>query len=130
MAAMATAAAVLYHKMPGFSWVGFYMIDANDEMVVGPYQGPVACQTLARHRGVVWAAADRNETIVVDNVHAFEGHIACDSRSQSELVVPLHDAKGNVRIVLDADSHRPAWFDHDDAKGLEEIARLIEPFII
>jgi len=113
---MATIVAVLHHKFPDFFWTGFYLLkeplvhddeslsqkaggvdgDAvkNDpkmerDLVVGPYQGPVACQVLERHKGVCWAAIDRGETIVVPDVHQFPGHIACDSRSNSEIVIPL-----------------------------------------
>lgn len=123
IARMATIAALLHHKMAGFSWTGFYLLDEG-ELLVGPYQGLVACLHLARHTGVCWAGIDRGETIVVPDVHAFPGHIACDSRSRSEIVVPLRRPDGSVAGVLDVDSTEPAWFDETDAAGLEPLAAL------
>jgi GAF domain-containing protein len=124
VARMATAAALLHHKMAGFLWTGFYLLRDGD-LVVGPYQGPLACLVLARHTGVCWAGIDRGATIVVPDVHAFAGHIACDSRSNSEIVVPLHDRSGRILGVLDVDSTRHANFDAVDAECLERIAGLI-----
>jgi GAF domain-containing protein len=121
----ATAAALLHHKVPGVSWTGFYFLKGG-ELVVDAYQGPVACQVLERHVGVCWAAIDNDATQVVDDVHAFPGHIPCDERSRSEVVVPIHDASGAVIGVLDIDSHRAAHFDAIDAEGYERIVRLIE----
>jgi GAF domain-containing protein len=121
----ATAAALLHHKVPGVSWTGFYFLKGG-ELVVDAYQGPVACQVLERHVGVCWAAIDNDATQVVDDVHAFPGHIPCDERSRSEVVVPIHDASGAVIGVLDIDSHRAAHFDAVDAEGYERIVRLIE----
>jgi GAF domain-containing protein len=121
----ATSAALLHHKVPGVSWTGFYFLKGG-ELVVDAYQGPVACQVLERHVGVCWAAIDNDATQVVDDVHAFPGHIPCDERSRSEVVVPIHDASGAVIGVLDIDSHRAAHFDAIDAEGYERIVRLIE----
>jgi GAF domain-containing protein len=121
----ATAAALLHHKVPGVSWTGFYFLKGG-ELVVDAYQGPVACQVLERHVGVCWAAIDNDAIQVVDDVHAFPGHIPCDARSRSEVVVPIHDASGAVIGVLDVDSHRAAHFDAVDAEGYERIVRLIE----
>ena len=121
----ATAAALLHHKVPGVSWTGFYFLKGG-ELVVDAYQGPVACQVLERHVGVCWAAIDNDATQVVDDVHAFPGHIPCDERSRSEVVVPIHDASGSVIGVLDADSHRAAHFDAVDAEGYERIVRIME----
>lgn len=129
MAAMATISAVLFHKMESFSWCGFYYLH-RDELVVGPYQGPVACQTLAPHTGVCWAAIDRNETLVVPDVEAFPGHIACDSRTRSEVVVPIHNATGEVVAVFDVDSHSLNSFDEIDARCLRDIIQLIEPLAL
>jgi GAF domain-containing protein len=126
VARMAAAAALLHHKMPHFFWTGFYRLIEGD-LVVGPYQGPIACNVLARHEGVCWACVDRNEPIVVEDVHSFPGHIACDSRSQSEVVVPIRDASGRIVAVLDVDSDRPAAFTAVDAEGLTGIAALIAP---
>jgi len=123
-ARMATAAALLHHKMAGFLWTGFYLLRGGD-LVVGPYQGPLACLVLARHTGVCWAGIDRGETVIVSDVHAFPGHIACDSRSNSEIVVPLRDSAGAIVGVLDVDSTRRAHFDEVDAEGLERIVELV-----
>lgn len=121
----ATAAALLHHKVPGVSWTGFYFLKGG-ELVVDAYQGPLACQVLERHVGVCWAAVDNDATQVVDDVHAFPGHIPCDARSRSEVVVPIHGASGTVIGVLDVDSHHAAHFDEVDAAGYERIVRLIE----
>jgi len=126
IARMATIAALLHHKMPGFSWTGFYRL-VDGDLVVGPYQGLLACQILERHTGVCWAAADRGETVVVPDVHAFPGHIACDERSRSEIVVPVRDASGRVVAVLDVDSTKPGNFDDVDREGLEPIAAMVHP---
>jgi GAF domain-containing protein len=123
-ARMATAAALLHAKMPDFLWTGFYLM-RDGELTVGPYQGPLACLTLAAHTGVCWAGIDRGETVVVPDVHAFPGHIACDSRSNSEIVVPLRDRSGAVVGVLDVDSERPAHFDEADRLALERIVAMI-----
>jgi GAF domain-containing protein len=94
-------------------------------LIVGPYQGPLACQVLQAHTGVCWAGIDRGEPVVVADVHAFPGHIACDSRSQSEIVVPLRDAAGRIVGVLDVDSDEPAAFDEADREGLLPIVAMI-----
>ena len=124
IARMATAAAVLHAKMPGFLWTGWYLL-VRGELTVGPYQGELACLVLPAHTGVCWAAIDRGATTIVPDVHAFPGHIACDSRSRSEIVVPLRDPAGAIAGVLDVDSARPAHFDEVDGEGLEAIAALI-----
>ena len=121
----ATAAAILHHKVPDVSWTGFYML-RDGELVVDVYQGPVACLVLAAHTGVCWAAVDRGETVVVPDVHDFPGHIACDSRSRAEIVVPLHGPDGRVHGVLDVDSRTPNRFDDVDRAGYEQIVRLLE----
>jgi L-methionine (R)-S-oxide reductase len=123
-ARMATVAALLYHKFDHYFWCGFYRL-AGGDLVVGPYQGPLACQVLARGRGVCWEAVRRGETLVVPDVRRFPGHIACDPRSRSEIVVPLRDRNGAIVAVLDADSDRPAQFDAADAEGLERIVALL-----
>jgi GAF domain-containing protein len=121
----ATVAAILHHKVPGVSWTGFYLL-RDGELVVDAYQGPVACLVLEPHVGVCWAGIDRRETIVVPDVHAFPGHIPCDDRSRSEIVVPVLDADGTAVGVLDVDSHRADHFDQVDREGYESIVRLLE----
>ena len=120
---MATLVALLHHKMKGFFWTGFYLIDKG-ELLVGPYQGPVACLKLKKGTGVCWAGVNSGETVVVDNVEEFPGHIACSSLSKSEIVVPL--IKGGKTIgVLDVDSREIAHFDNEDKVGLELLLELI-----
>ncbi len=121
---MATIVAVLHNKMEYFFWSGFYLLDA-DKLVAGPYQGPVACQLLAKDKGVCWAALNQGRTFVVPNVHDFPGHIACDGRSNSEIVVPLKNSKGQIVGVLDIDSKELGSFDNFDAQGLERILSLL-----
>lgn len=121
---MATIAAVLHHKMDYFFWTGFYLLN-NGKLQVGPYQGPVACQELARDKGVCWAGINRGETIVVTDVHQFPDHIACDSRSKSEIVVPVRDKNQQIIGVLDVDSSELASFDEVDARELEKIVALL-----
>lgn len=124
VARMATACAVLHHKQPHFFWTGFYRLQ-DGKLVVGPYQGPLACSVLPGPDGVCWAAVTRGETVVVPDVHAFPGHVACDARSRSEIVVPVRDASGTVVAVLDVDSDRPDAFGEADRAGLESIIALI-----
>jgi GAF domain-containing protein len=121
----ATAAAVLHHKVPGVSWTGFYLLRDGD-LIVEAYQGPVACLVLERHTGVCWAGVDRAETIVVPDVHLFPGHIPCDDRSRSEIVVPVFGADGAPIGVLDVDSHKPDQFDDVDREGYESVVRMLE----
>ncbi len=123
-ARMASIIAVLHHKMDYFFWTGFYLLD-DGKMTVNMYQGPVACQVLEKDKGVCWAAFNQQKTIVVEDVHAFPGHIACDSRSSSEIVVPLKNADGQVIGVLDIDSKDKASFSDVDAVWLEKILELI-----
>jgi L-methionine (R)-S-oxide reductase len=121
----ATAAALLHHKVPGVSWTGFYFLK-NGELVVEAYQGPVACLVLEQHVGVCWAAIDTNQTQIVRDVHAFPGHIPCDKRSRSEVVVPIHGPEGHVIGVLDIDSHKEAHFDDIDGAGYEAVVTVLE----
>lgn len=123
IARMATVAAVLKNKMDAFFWCGFYFL-YEDKMVVGPYQGSVACQIL-QGGGVCLTAARENKTVVVADVHAFPGHIACDSRSNSEIVVPVRDKKGVLKAVLDVDSLSFGSFDETDKIYLGKIVELI-----
>lgn len=123
-ARLATVAAVLHHKMDYFFWTGFYLL-SDGELIVRTYQGPVACQVLEKGRGVCWAAIQRGEAIVVEDVHLFPGHIACDSRSNSEIVVPLKDPNGEITGVLDVDSREKASFGDVDREWLERIVQLL-----
>ena len=123
-ARMSTIAALLHHKFVYFFWTGFYLLD-NGELIVGPYQGPLACQILEKDTGVCWAGIREKKTIVVPNVHKFPGHIACDSRSNSEIVVPLLDKKNNPLGVLDVDSQKLNSFSVIDKEWLEKIVLLI-----
>lgn len=126
IAAMATIAAVLHHKFDYYFWTGFYLLE-DSELIVGPYQGPVACIKLKKDIGVCWAGINQGETILVPNVHEFPGHIACDSRSNSEIVVPLKNQLGEVIGVLDVDSKELNSFDEVDKEGLERILGLVFP---
>lgn len=123
---MATVVAVLHHKMEYSFWTGFYLL-TDGELLVGPYQGPVACILLEKHKGVCWAGIKSRRTVIVPDVHAFPGHIACDSRSKSEIVVPLRDSTGNISGVLDVDSKDFGSFDETDKVWLEKIVELIYP---
>lgn len=124
IARMSTVASILHHKMPHFFWTGFYIHFDND-LIVGPYQGPLACQVLERETGVCWAGFLNKETIIVPDVHKFPGHIACDSRSNSEIVVPLFDQEGKVWGVLDVDSKTRDAFSPVDQHWLEKIVELL-----
>jgi len=110
-----------------FFWCGFYEVDPRKqrELVVGPYQGTLGCLRIPFEKGVCGACATTRETIIVPDVHAFPGHIACDSRSNSEIVVPVFDATGALVAVLDIDSTDFAAFDEVDARGLEAVCRAM-----
>ena len=125
IARMATICAVLHHKMESYFWTGFYLLKPSGKLVVGPYQGPVACLELEPHKGVCWAAVDRAEPVLVRDVHDFPGHIGCDSRSQSEITLPLRDASGRIVAVFDVDSDKPGSFSELDSKNLQLILELI-----
>lgn len=122
-ARMATVASMLANSFDHYFWTGFYVVDEAkaDELVVGPYQGSLGCLRIAFGRGVCGVAAATGQTQVVDDVHAFPGHIACDSRSASEIVVPVTGPDGRLIGVLDVDSDRPAAFDAIDQAWLERI---------
>ncbi|MBJ7318610.1 MAG: GAF domain-containing protein [Brevundimonas sp.] len=122
-ARMATVASMLADAFDDFFWTGFYVVapDKADELVVGPYQGTLGCLRIAFGRGVCGTAAATRQTQIVEDVHAFPGHIACDSRSASEIVVPVLDAKGDLIAVFDVDATTPAAFDAVDQAGLERL---------
>jgi L-methionine (R)-S-oxide reductase len=124
-ARMATAVAVLHHKMGHFFWTGFYRLQ-GERLVVGPYQGPLACAVLPSPAGVCWESVRRREPVLVPDVHAFTGHVACDSRSRSELVVPLLEDSASVCGVLDVDSDSPDAFGEVDLASLVRIVRLVQ----
>jgi L-methionine (R)-S-oxide reductase len=123
IANLANLAAALKEQF-GWLWIGFYLVK-NNELVVGPFQGPVACTRIRKGKGVCGTCWQKAETIIVPDVEAFPGHIACSSLSRSEIVVPLM-WNGEVVGVLDADSEHADFFNHTDQKYLEEIVRLID----
>ncbi len=118
----ANVSALVYHALPALNWVGFYFFDGT-ELVVGPFQGLPACVRIPLDKGVCGAAASSRQTQRVADVHEFPGHIACDSASNSEVVVPLIADDGRLLGVFDIDSPERARFDQDDQRGLEAIAR-------
>ena len=124
-ARMATVAAMLAASFDHYFWTGFYVVDPDKdrELVVGPYQGSLGCLRIAYGRGVCGAAAATGQTQLVPDVHAFPGHIACDGRSASEVVVPVFDAQGELIAVFDVDATEPAAFDEVDAAWLETILK-------
>jgi len=124
IARMATVSALLHHKMPQFFWTGFYQLIAG-KLYAGPYQGPLACAVLDGPEGVCWACVKGRESIIVPDVHAYEGHVACDERSKSEIVIPVREPAGNVVAVLDVDSDQPDAFSEVDRVGLEKIVTLV-----
>ena len=125
---LANASALLFQALPGLNWAGFYLMRGG-ELVLGPFQGKPACTRITLDRGVCGAAVRENRVQNVPDVHAFPGHIACDGASKSEIVLPLHDANGNVAGVLDIDSPLPARFDAADEAGLREVVLVLEKVI-
>ena len=120
---MATIVALLHNKIPYFYWTGFYFLN-DEELTVGPYQGTLACLVLPKNTGVCWSCINQKEAIIVPNVHSFPGHIACDSRSKSEIVIPLFK-EDNIIGVLDVDSLEYKSFDQIDSEELTKIITLI-----
>jgi L-methionine (R)-S-oxide reductase len=118
----ANMSALIFQFMPDLNWAGFYFM-RRGELVLGPFQGKTACVRIAVGRGVCGTAVERQESIVVQDVHAFPGHIACDSASRSELVVPLIK-DGGVLGVLDLDSPNPGRFDEEDRQGCEKLVQI------
>ena len=131
IARMATCVSLLVQAFPSWFWTGFYSVDSVkksqgvDELVVGVYQGTLGCLRIAFGRGVCGACAATKTTQIVPDVHAFPGHIACDSRSNSEIVVPVFDTAGDLIAVFDVDSESLGAFDEVDATGLENLMRLV-----
>jgi L-methionine (R)-S-oxide reductase len=112
-----------------FFWVGFYIVKDN-ELVLGPFQGPVACTRISRGKGVCGAAWEQKKILVVEDVDTFPGHIACSSQSKSEIVLPGFDEKGEVMFVLDIDDDNYARFDATDAHYLSEIVKMMEKILM
>lgn len=121
VAAMATISALIHHGF-GHLWTGFYRVAEPGRLLrVGPYQGTLGCMEIAFGRGVCGTAAAEMRTVIVDDVNAFAGHITCDARSRSEIVVPVVNGSGELIAVLDIDSDRPAAFEESDRDGLEQV---------
>lgn len=127
IARMATVAAMLAAAFDHYSWTGFYLVDGAraDQLVIGPYQGSLGCLRIDFDRGVCGAAARNRKTVIVADVEAFPGHIACDVAARSEIVTPVLDAAGDLIAVLDVDSTRLAAFSQIDGAGLEEIVARV-----
>jgi L-methionine (R)-S-oxide reductase len=123
LANSANMSALLYEAVPNLNWAGFYFLQGR-ELVLGPFQGKVACVRIALGQGVCGTAAERRQTVIVADVNAFPGHIACDTASRSEIVVPLIQ-KGQLLGVLDLDSSQLARFDQEDSVGLNAVADLL-----
>ena len=126
VARMATVVAILKQAFEHYFWAGYYLVDPADpeQLVVGPYQGTPACLRIAIGKGVCGTAAATGQTQIVADVHAFPGHIACDARSESEIVVPVFDREGLLFGVFDVDATIPAAFDEADGQGLRDVLRL------
>lgn len=129
VARMSTATALLHHKFNYYFWTGFYQFKQG-ELTVGPYQGPVACLVLPKDTGVCWAALNQASSLIVPDVDKFPGHIACDSRSRSEIVVPVKNENNQIIALLDVDSKFTDSFDEIDKEGLEKIVELIYKEVI
>lgn len=125
--ALANLCALLKEALPHYFWVGFYLVE-GDSLTLGPFQGPVACYTIGKGRGVCGTAWEQARTLVVPDVEQFPGHIACSSRSRSEIVVPVFK-DGRVAAVIDVDSESLAAFDSVDQQALERLAPLCSPFV-
>ena len=125
---LSNVSALLYEEMEDLNWAGFYVM-RDGQLTLGPFQGKVACIHIRPGRGVCGTAVERDDTVRVADVHAFPGHIACDSASSSEIVVPIH-ADGQVVAVLDIDSPKLDRFDAEDQAGLEELVRVLEKVLV
>jgi L-methionine (R)-S-oxide reductase len=126
IANLANAAALIWEAMPDLNWAGFYRMEENGGLVLGPFQGKPACVRISRGKGVCGTAAASRQPQLVPDVHAFPGHIPCDSASRSELVIPLFDSQGQVAGVLDLDSPLPGRFTREDLLGLLPVAEVIQ----
>lgn len=126
IANMANASALLYHSLEDLNWAGFYLME-DGKLVLGPFQGKTACIAIRVGNGVCGTAVERDEIMLVEDVHQFPGHIACDSASNSEIVLPIH-ADGEIIGVLDIDSPKLARFDEEDYEGLAEFVTIFEKY--
>ena len=124
---MANVSALLFHSMENVNWAGFYLVK-SDALILGPFQGKVACVKIEKRRGVCGTAWAEDKIQLVPDVHSFPGHIACDSNSRSEIVIPIH-RDGEVFAVLDIDSPVPARFSEDDKNGLSSLVAALERII-
>lgn len=124
---LANASALIYESLPDLNWAGFYLV-RDGALLLGPFQGKTACVNIARGKGVCGTAYDKDETIRVKDVHEFPGHIACDSASASEIVIPIH-FQGQVKGVLDIDSPSLDRFSKADQEGLEDFVKVLEEII-
>ena len=124
---LANASALIFQSMEDLNWAGFYLV-RNDALLLGPFQGKTACVNIEKGKGVCGTVFEKDETQLVKNVHEFPGHIACDSASNSEIVVPIHK-DGNVVAVLDIDSPSLNRFDENDREGLESFVKTLESVI-
>ncbi len=124
IANMANASALLYEVLPDINWAGFYLME-DGQLVLGPFQGKTACIEIKIGKGVCGTAVERNEIMLVENVHEFPGHIACDGASNSEIVLPIH-VDGEIIGVLDIDSPKFSRFDEEDKEGLAEFVSIFE----
>lgn len=124
---LANLSALIYQTLEQINWAGFYVME-DGQLVLGPFQGKPACIVIPLGKGVCGTAAKENRTIIVSDVHAFPGHIACDGSSRSEIVVPIHH-NGNVIAVLDIDSPVEGRFTEEDGAGLERIVQVIEEWL-
>ncbi|WP_391573875.1 GAF domain-containing protein [Cohnella sp.] len=129
IANLANASALLNQFLEEINWVGFYLLEGEKELVLGPFQGLPACIRIPLGKGVCGAAAQKGETIVVDDVHQYPGHIACDAASNSEIVLPLRDRNGRLIGVLDIDSPRFSRFDEDDVRGLNRFVEELSSYL-
>ena len=123
---LSNTSALLFMSMDRLNWAGFYLMQDEGRLVLGPFQGKTACIHIPVGKGVCGTAVQENRSILVKNVHEFPGHIACDSASLSEIVVPIRDSEGKVRGVLDIDSPEEARFTEEDRDGLEQLVRILE----
>ena len=128
IANLANISALIYQSLPQINWAGFYLLE-GETLVLGPFQGKTACIEIPMGKGVCGAAAEQDRTVLVEDVHQFPGHIACDSASLSEIVIPLHK-DGKVCGVLDIDSPILNRFNVQDKQGLEHLARIIDDLVI